>query len=604
MASPVCGRFLTDFALMENKMRPALNLSILLCVSSLLACVPETADTEISAADEFHALLEDHWASAVSEKIYFRNDGDAWRMDGKLSEHTAEARTRRHDFNESMLERLESIDPQSLSARDRISFKVFRYERETERDSYQQYDHLFPFMSMVGYHTYFAEAPSSMSFLEADDYDKYLISLDDYPRYNDEHIALMREAIDAGYTHYCESIQDYAKTMRAHIVDDPQESALFVPFENFPATFSQGQSAAYTRKGLALIEEKIVPGYEKLLQVFKTEYLPNCRKVAGISSVPNGNDYYRYLIRFFTTTDMTPQEIHDLGLSEVERIQGEMREIIESVGFSGDYKAFLEYLRNEPRFYAKSVDELLGRAALISKTAEGAAPRFFSVLPRGTYSIKANPNRGTFYMPSSGDGTTAGIYFVSTKDLNSQPLYTLEALTLHEGVPGHHLQSALAMELGLPKFQRTLYHAAYGEGWGLYSERLGKEMGFYTDPYSDFGRLTYEAWRASRLVVDTGVHAFGWTRQQAVDFMLDNTAVSVLDANDEIDRYITWPAQALAYKIGELKIRELRARAESELGAAFDIRHFHDTVVGNGSVPIAILEEIVIDWIAQERKDL
>jgi uncharacterized protein (DUF885 family) len=207
-------------------------------------------------------------------------------------------------------------------------------------------------------------------------------------------------------------------------------------------------------------------------------------------------------------------------------------------------------------------------------------------------------------MPSSGDGTTAGIYFVSTKDLASQPLYTLEALSLHEGVPGHHLQSALAMELGLPMFQRTVYHAAFGEGWGLYSERLGKEMGFYADPYSDFGRLTYEAWRACRLVVDTGMHALGWSRQQAVDYMLDNTAVSVLEANDEIDRYITWPAQALAYKIGELKIRELRTRAETELGPDFDIRHFHDTVVGNGSVPIAVLEEIVYDWIEQEKGNL
>ena len=581
-------------------MQRALRLIVLISVSMLMACTQEAADSTNSAADEFHALLDDHWASAVSEKIYFRNDGDAWRMDGKLSEHTAEARARRHTFNNSILERLKPIDPSSLNARDRISFKVFTYERETERDSYEQYDYLFPFMSMVGYHSYFAIAPSSMSFLDAEDYDKYLVSLDDFPRYNDEHIAVLKEAIDMGYTHYCESIADYAKTMRLHVVGDPQDSQLYLPFESFPATFSQGQTAAYTRKGMALIEEKIVPAYEKLLQVFEEEYLPNCREVAGISSLPGGAEYYQYLITFFTTTDMTPQEIHDLGLSEVARIQEEMHEIIESVGFDGDFKAFLEYLRNEPRFYAKTVEELLGRAALISKTAEGVAPQFFSVLPRGTYSIKENPNRGTYYMPSSGDGTTSGIYFVSTKDLASQPLYTLEALTMHEGVPGHHLQSALAMELGLPKFQRTLYHAAYGEGWGLYSERLGKEMGFYTDPYSDFGRLTYEAWRATRLVVDTGIHALGWTRQQAVDYMLGNSAISVLDANDEIDRYITWPAQALAYKIGELKIRELRARAETELGTAFDIRRFHDTVVGNGSVPIAVLEEIVDDWIAQE----
>ncbi len=584
-------------------MRTALILTTILCATLLLGCLEDIDDTPVSATVTFHALLDDHWAASVSEQIYFRTDGDAWRMDGKLSEHTAAARARRQAFNESILERLDGISPHDLNSRDRISLKVFKYERETELESYTQFEHLFPFTSMFGYHTYFAEAPSSMSFLRATDYDKYLISLADFPRYNDEHIALLREAMDSGHTQYCESITDYGATMRDHVVDDPQNSLLFVPFKSFPATFTQVQKAAYIQKGLALIEANIVPGYEKLLQVFENEYLPNCRGVAGVSSLPGGDEYYRYLIRFFTTTEMTPKEIHDLGLSEVDRIQREMQDIIEAVGFIGDFKAFLEYLRSEPRFYAKSVEELLGRAALISKTSEGAAPKFFSVLPRGTYSIKANPNRGTFYMPSSGDGTTAGIYFVSTKDLASQPLYTLEALSLHEGVPGHHLQSALAMELGLPMFQRTVYHAAFGEGWGLYSERLGKEMGFYSDPYSDFGRLTYEAWRACRLVVDTGVHAFGWSRQQAVDYMLDNTAVSVLEANDEIDRYITWPAQALAYKIGELKIRELRTLAEFELGTGFDIRGFHDTVVGNGSVPIAVLEEIVQDWIEQEKGD-
>jgi uncharacterized protein (DUF885 family) len=244
---------------------------------------------------------------------------------------------------------------------------------------------------------------------------------------------------------------------------------------------------------------------------------------------------------------------------------------------------------------------LLGRAALISKTAEGALPRFFTLLPRATYKIVGNPGRGAFYMPPSGDGTDSGTYFVRTGDLTSVPLYSLEALSLHEGVPGHHLQSTLAQELNVPEFRRTLYHSAFGEGWGLYSERLGKEMGFYTDPYNDFGRLTYEAWRACRLIVDTGMHAFGWSRQQAVDFMLANTAASATQVDQEIDRYITWPAQALSYKIGELKIRELRARAEAELGSSFDIRRFHDIVVGNGSLPITVLEDTVADWISAER---
>ena len=586
---------------MKNRLQ-AIPGSITLVLACLLfGCNANQDSAPAGAGVLFHALLDDHWSSSVAERIYFRNDPDAWRMDGKLSDHTAEGRARRRQVNDGILARLDGIDINQLDGKDRISYQVFRYERETERDSYQQYDHLFPITSMTGYHTYFAEAPANMSFLTTEDYDRYLVSLDDFPRYNQEHIALMREAIQVGYTHYCESMKTYADTIADLIVTDSRDSALFIPFARFPATFSEDRRAEYTNKGVELIKEKIIPEFRELLEFFESEYLPNCRTTVGIASLPGGDEYYQYLIRYFTTTNMSPREIHDLGLAEVERIQAEMRTIIESVGFDGDFREFLEYLRSGPSFDAKRISELLVRAALISKKAEGEAPKFFSVLPRGTYKIEANPSRGTFYMPSAGDGKTSGTYFVATETLDSQPLFTLEALSLHEGVPGHHLQSALAMEIGLPAFRRTLYHSAYGEGWGLYSERLGKEMGFYQDPYSDFGRLTYEAWRASRLVVDTGMHAFGWSRQQALEYMLNNTAVSVLEANREIDRYITWPAQALSYKIGELKIRELRARAETELGSSFDIRSFHDTVVGNGSLPIAVLEDIVNDWIVSHK---
>jgi uncharacterized protein (DUF885 family) len=576
-------------------------ISATLLALSLAACPPETPDlrsAEASAASDFHALLDEHWTRSVEEKIYFRSDPDAWRMDGPLSEHTPEARERRREFNELMLERLASIDEEGLEGEDRISYRLFKYERETERDSYSYNDHRFPFTSLFGYHTYFAEAPANMSFLTAEDYDNYLVSLADFTRYNRERVAELREGVETGYTHYCESITDYARTIEAHIVSDATESGLFVPFESFPSSIDEPRRAEYTAKGAELIQDVVVPGYRKLDEFFRTEYLPNCREEVGITALEGGDDYYQYLIRYFTTTSMTPQEIHDLGLAEVERIRAEMQAILESVGFEGDMRAFLEYLRTEPSFYAKSIPELLGRAALISKTAEGELPRFFTVLPRGTYKISANPSRGTFYMPSSGDGTTSGTYFVGTDSLDAQPLYTLEALTLHEGVPGHHLQSALAMELGLPEFRRTLYHSAFGEGWGLYSERLGKEMGFYRDPYSDFGRLSYEMWRAVRLVVDTGMHAFGWSRRQGMDFMLANTAASELETRREIDRYITWPAQALSYKIGELRIREMRARAESELGSDFDLREFHDTVVGHGSLPIDVLQSIVDDWVS------
>jgi len=574
----------------------------LILMATVTACSQSETGNGPDANAAFHSLLDDHWAEANSEKVFFRKDPDAWRMDGKLSEHTPEARARRQRFNESVLNKLASINIDDLGADDQLTYRIFKYERETERDSYRQRDHLFPITSLFGYHSYFAEAPSNMSFLTSSDYDDYLVSLADFTRYNREHIDVLREAIEAGYTHYCGSISGYATTMEEHIVADAAQSRLYVPFTRFPGNISADQQAAYSSKGVELINAVIVPGYEELLDFFVNEYLPACRTEVAITSLPDGDDYYQYLIRYFTTTDMTAAEIHELGVSELSRIRAEMQDIITAVGFEGDLKSFVDFLREDPGFYAKTDEELLGRAALISKTAEGALPRFFTLLPRATYKIVGNPGRGAFYMPPSGDGTDSGTYFVRTGDLMSVPLYSLEALSLHEGVPGHHLQSALAQELDVPEFRRTLYHSAFGEGWGLYSERLGKEMGFYTDPYSDFGRLTYEAWRASRLIVDTGMHAFGWSRQQAVDFMLANTAASATQVGQEIDRYITWPAQALSYKIGELKIRELRARAEAELGSSFDIRRFHDIVVGNGSLPITVLEETVVDWISAEAR--
>jgi uncharacterized protein (DUF885 family) len=564
-------------------------LSALVLTFTLAACSPTGTDNSSDASVAFHVLLDEHWAMANTEKVFFRTDPDTYRMDGKLSEHSPEARARRQQYNESVLERLAGIDIDELDADDQMSFRIFKYERETERESYEQRGHFFPITSMFGYHTYFADAPSNMSFLAAGDYDDYLVSLADFTRYNREYIGAMRGGIAAGYTHYCDSISGVAATIEDHIVAEAEQSRLYVPFARFPGIVSDDQRAEYTSKGVELINTIVVPGYEELLDFFVNEYLPACREEVAITSLPGGEDYYQYLIRYFTTTDMTAAEIHELGVAELSRIRSELRDVMTTVGFEGGFRSFVDFLREDPRFYAKSDQELLGRVALISKTAEGEMPRFFTQLPRAPYKIVGNPVRGAYYVAPPRDGTDSGSYFVKTGDLQSMPLYTLESLSLHEGVPGHHLQSTLAQELDLPEFRRTLNHSAFGEGWGLYSERLGKEMGFYTDPYSDFGRLTYEAWRACRLIVDTGMHAFGWSRQQAVDFMLANTALSETEINNEIDRYITWPAQALSYKIGELKIRELRAKAEAELGSEFDIRRFHDMVVGNGSLPIAVL---------------
>lgn len=580
---------------MLNINKPQTQLVLCCLAASLLA-----GNAFAAAAEEFHALLDKHWAMTMEEKITFRSDPDAFRMDGKLPSLSEAAVARRAAFNESVLARLDQIDGDALQGQDRISYKLFRYERLTEREHFEQLDRYFPINALFGYHTYFVRAPANMAFLDRGDYEDYLVSLADFPRYNAEHLAILREAATRGVTQHCTAMAGQEKGIEALIVENPADSPLYGPFLRFPAAVPAEARAQLAARGRELIHESVMPGLRELLSVYIDEYMPRCRQSAGVSSVPGGAEYYAWLLRYFTTTDMTPEGIHELGMSEIARIHREMEAIMKKVGFAGTLQAFFQHLRSAPEFYAESEQELLATAALIAKTAEGRLPAYFTMLPRGTYDIKGGPGTGAYYMPSTGDGTTSGSYFVGTGDLNAQPLYALTALTLHEGVPGHHLQTALAFELGLPAFRRHIYHSAFGEGWGLYSERLGLEMGLYDDPYDDFGRLSLEAWRAARLVVDTGMHAFDWSRDEAISYLLDNTGLTVREAADQIDRYITWPAQATAYKIGEIRIRALRERAQEALGPRFDIRRFHDTVVGNGSLPIAVLEEIVDEWIERE----
>ena len=436
--------------------------------------------------------------------------------------------------------------------------------------------------------------------LTEQDYRDYLVSLADYPRYNQEHIVDLKQAITLGHTHYCESFKDYEKSISKHLVNKVENSAFYAPLLNMPKSISPAQQKKYRQQVKTLITDSVLPEYQAFYDFFTKEYMANCRKTAGISSVKGGDDYYQYLIEYYTTTNLSADEIHQTGLDEVSRIRQEMQQIIKEVGFKGEFKDFIQFLRTDEQFYTDSALSMIEKASYITRKMAAQLPKWFSVLPRQTFDIKSSPNGGAYYVASDGSGTTSGTYFLDTKDLKSQPLYTLEALTFHEAEPGHHFQSAIAQEVDMAEFRKTLYHAAYGEGWGLYSERLGKEIGFYQNPYSDFGRLTYEAWRACRLVVDTGIHAKGWTRQQAIDYLAENTALSMSDVIGQIDRYISWPAQALSYKIGELKIRQLRAKAEAALGDKFDIREFHDQMLKNGSLPMALLEELTMDWIKQQ----
>jgi len=576
-------------------MRTILMIVVLMCTHGFAAHADDRED--------FQALLDKHWERATEEQVFFRTDPDAFRPNGKLPEFSFAARDRRNAFNKEILKALSAIDIEALPADERISYQLFKYERVTEAKRFETPDHLFPITSLFGYHTYFSNAPYNMAFDTIEDYDRYLVSLASFPRYNDDFLTLLKEAASQGMTQHCVAIKGVAGTIDALIFDDPTKSDLYAPFREFPNQIRQSQQRRIRKRGAKLIAEDVIPAYEKLKTVFTETYLPACRTDVGITSVEGGEAYYQYLLNYFTTTDMTPREIHDLGLREVTRIRAEMDAIISDVGFEGTFKAFLTFLRTDPQFYAKDGQDLLEKTAFITKKMDGQMPRLFGRLARNTYEIRGVSGRGAYYVAAA-DNRTPGVYFISTGDLKSQPLYNLEALSLHEAVPGHHHQSAIARELNVPEFRKTLYHAAFGEGWGLYSESLGKEVGFYTDPYSDFGWLTYEMWRACRLVVDTGMHAFGWSRDRAISYLLDNTALTKPEGVSEIDRYITWPGQATAYKIGELRIKDMRRRAEEALGSKFDLRAFHDVVVGNGSLPIAIVDDIVDQWIADQKEPL
>jgi uncharacterized protein (DUF885 family) len=391
------------------------------------------------------------------------------------------------------------------------------------------------------------------------------------------------------------------------VVDDPEKSVFWEPFKKFPSTVPESEHDRLRREGREAVLAA-VSGYKAFYDFFVNEYFPGTRTTLGASELPNGRRFYQHQIRNFTSLDLTPEEIHKIGLSEVQRISKEMNEVIQQVGFKGDFAAFLEFLRTDPRFYAKTPEELLMRASWIAKRIDGKLPSEFKTLPRLPYTVEPVPAdiapkyTSGRYVGAPQGSKQPGIYWVNTYMLQSRPLYNLESLTLHEAVPGHHLQISRARELGdLPNFRRFSSISAFSEGWGLYCEWLGQEMGFYTDPYSNFGRLTYEMWRACRLVVDTGIHSMGWTRQQAIDYLATRTALPLHEVETEVDRYISWPGQALAYKLGELKIKELRKRAEKALGTRFDVREFHDVVLGSGAVPLSVLESNVDQWIAKER---
>jgi uncharacterized protein (DUF885 family) len=559
-------------------------------------------------AEELHALFDEEWRLRLQESPLLATSVGVDEHDARLDDVSARAIEAAAEKRRAFLARLRAIDPSSLAPPDRISYRIFESQLEDLVADWRFGGYQIPLNSDSGFHTSLTFLPREMPLDSVAGYENYLARLRQLPRYFDQQIANLRSGLARGMTLPREVLGGIDATIAAHVVGDPQDSVFHAPFETFPPMMPKAERERLAAAGAEAIRESVVPAYAKLLELWTSEYVPGARTTLGASALPDGDGYYAHLVRHFTTLDHGPQEIHALGLAEVARIRGEMDGIIAEVGFEGTYAEFLDFLRTDPRFYAATPEDLLERAAWIAKTMDGKLPALFLTLPRLPYTVEPVPEHiapkytaGRYVSPPKGS-TRPGIYWVNTYDLPSRPLYTLEALTLHEAVPGHHLQGALAQELDdLPDFRQHSYLSAFGEGWGLYSEWLGIEAGFYQDPYSDFGRLTYEMWRACRLVVDTGVHALGWSRQRAVEYMAANTALSLHEVSTEIDRYITWPGQALAYKMGEIEIKRLRAKAERELGRRFDVRRFHDAVLSNGSVPLPVLAEQIDAYVAAEK---
>ncbi len=511
-------------------------------------------------------------------------------------------------FAKAQLKKLNDFSAANLSETDAITLELMKFKLQETIDyaAYERY--LNPLLSDSGFHSSWNYMVRPIS-----NYNQaisYLNRLNALPQAVDQYLPLLREGLEKGVSQPRVIFNGYESTYNTHLVSNYQDSFYYEPFKSLPSTLSQKQKDSILSAAKNAIEQSVIPSFERVKTFFETEYLPKTRTTLGVSETPNGKAYYQNRIRYYTTLDLTADEIHNKGLSEVARIRAEMKKIIKEVGFEGSFADFLKFLRTDEQFYAKSPKELLMHARDMAKRADAQLPRFFKTLPRKPYGVAPVPDAiapkytGGRYVGTSKNSTDPGYYWVNTYDLPSRPLYTLPSLTVHEAVPGHHLQGSLNNELGdsIPQFRKNMYLSAYGEGWGLYTEFLAAEMGMYTTPYERFGQLTYEMWRACRLVVDTGIHAKGWTREEVVDYMASNTALSLHEVNTETDRYISWPGQALSYKIGELKIRELRKEAEAAMGADFDIREFHERILEQGTVTLPILQKRVREWIEESRK--
>lgn len=576
----------------------------------LLAMLLMSSASFASESKKLNELLDTIWNWELNNSPVLATRMGQRQEFGRLADLSPEGLAKQNQQALQYMQSLNKLKVKRLDVSEQISLSVQKLRLQNYIDEYRFKGHYLPFTSESGFYSGLAFLPSTHKFNSAADYEFYLQRLSDFPRYFTEQTHWLKEGLKSGITQPREVIDIVPQLVQNFIHENPTESGFYAPFAKDGVAFLNDQDwRALQKRAQQVISNRVIVAYQKFYEFLNKEYLPGAKKELGAISWPEGEAYYQNRAAYYTTTSLSTDEIHQLGLSEVKRIRSEMQDVIDALQYEGDLAQFIQFLRTDPQFYAKTENEILRYAAYLSKRIDAKLPKLFSYLPRTPYgvapvpeSIAPNYTTGRYISPSN--DTEPGYYWVNTYALDKRPLYALPALTLHEAVPGHHLQIALSQELeDLPNVRRYTYISAFGEGWGLYSEYLGKEVDFYETLYDEFGRLSYEMWRATRLVVDTGIHTKGWTRQQAVDYMLENTALSEHNVRTEVDRYITWPAQALSYKIGELTIKRLRQEAELKLADKFDVRDFHKAVLAHGSVPLTTLEENIARYISDTLGD-
>ena len=557
-----------------------------------------------SSSDEdirFLEIVDSEWQRSIDENpLYASYMGDKSSNQDwpDLSEKSLRIRQKK---TRDVLEKIKNIDTEKLSEENKLNHRLFLYNYERSVRGQQFDSHLLVFGQRGGIQLEH-ETAESLGFMSRQDYLDWIARLEKLPNYIEQHITLAKIGIERNVTAPKILMERVARQIELQLVDEPTDSPFFNVFETIPANIED--RSEIREKAIQVISEDVIPAYYKFRDFFRDEYLPASRTTIGVSDLPNGKAWYENLARYHTSTELMPDEIHQIGLSEVKRIRTEMNKIIERVDWEGTFDEFLNFLRTDPQFYFETGEELLQAYLATSKKLDPKIVPLFKVLPRMPYGIKPIPIESApdtttaYYMRPSADGSRAGYYYVNLYKPEVRPKYEIEVLSVHEAVPGHHLQIALAMEIeNIPNFRKYSGYTAYVEGWGLYSESLGYDMGLYQDPYSEFGALTYDMWRAVRLVVDTGMHYKGWSREQAIEFFKENAAKTEQDIINEVDRYLIMPGQALAYKIGQLKIMELKKKSKESLGEKYDIKEFHHVILGEGALPLDILEEKVDQYI-------